>query len=444
MKIKIFKIFFLSIIQTILFCVITYSFSIDDDCLYKEGGVPFSFDVSSPQIDFYIPHNWANNEDNLNHLKIRLFNTNLVLRHPLSTKKDSNDVNLPLNEMKIGWNTIYLNKNGKTVHVEIVKRNSQNFIQNITLLEGNSLFLYQPHIFKDSFHVSGLYSLVNCFKGNPSSYFKIRAKSNFTVPFTLTQGHNRFKVFSESNPFIFELFSSGHKRKVCKNKKRSIYSFTIKRYCDGTEVEHVSEFPENKTYNMHVSTDIFESQDILEYNNSIFTTIVLHNTGNTDFYIEIDFWPPTNAPISLLKGKSSLVWNIMASVFGVLLVLLVVAFVLLYLKYYTRLCIQNHAAREDIDFFPEGLEGYVVSASPQVVVDKSYLARGSSYFGFDKPVGSNAKSPDQNNTEEYHYYERYHPELDQEVKPQYENDFPVSEMHPPEVENKEIPETNKN
>ncbi|RXG53292.1 hypothetical protein Avbf_19134, partial [Armadillidium vulgare] len=143
--------------------------------------------------------------------------TNLVLRHPLSTKKESNDVNLPLNEMQIGWNRIYLNKNGRTVQVEIVKRNSQNFIQNITVLEGISLFLGH-HIFKDPFHVSGLYSLVNC-----------------------------------------------------------------------------------------LIVDSYVKYDILKYNNSIFTTIVLHNTGDTDFYIEIDFWPPTNAPIFLLKGKFSLV-----------------------------------------------------------------------------------------------------------------------------------------
>ncbi|RXG58624.1 hypothetical protein Avbf_16639, partial [Armadillidium vulgare] len=303
-------------------------------CLYNEEGVPFSFDVSPPQIDFYIPHNWANNEDNLNHLKIRLFNTNLVLRHPLSTKKDSNDVNLPLNEMKIGWNRIYLNANGRTVQVEIVKRNSQNFIQNITLLERNSLFLYQPHIFKDSFHVSGLYSLVNCFKGNPSSYFKIRAKSNFTVPFTLTQGHNRFKVFSESNPFTFELFSSGHKRK-----------------------------------------------DILEYNNSIFTTIVLHNTGDTDFYIQIeDNWPPTNAPISLLKGKFSFCGyngkRFRSSFCTPYCRICAFVSKILYSSVHSK-----YAAREDIDFF--------------LLCDKSYLARGSSYFDFDKPVRSNAESPDQ-------------------------------------------------
>ncbi|RXG52706.1 hypothetical protein Avbf_19088, partial [Armadillidium vulgare] len=208
-------------------------------------------------IDFYIPHNWAN--DNLNHLKIRLFNTNLVLRHPLSTKKESNDVNLPLNEMQIGWNRIYLNKNGRTVQVEIVKRNSQNFIQNITVLEGISLFLGH-HIFKDPFHVSGLYSLVNCLIDNHTTYYKIRAKSNFTMPFILKQRPNKFKAFSESSPFTFEVFSSGFVRKVCKKDKMSINSFTIRIKCELTELEHVSEFPENIQNNVYVSTDIFDSQ----------------------------------------------------------------------------------------------------------------------------------------------------------------------------------------
>ncbi|RXG69985.1 hypothetical protein Avbf_07703, partial [Armadillidium vulgare] len=216
---------------------------------------------------------------------------------------------------------------------------------------------------------------------NPSTYYKIRGKSNFTVPFTLTQGHNRFKVFSESNPFTFELFSSGHKRKVCKNKKRSIYSFIIKRYCDGTEVEHVSEFPENKTYNMQVSTSVFDLKDVTRYYNSYFTQFVLHNTGDTDFYIQIDILPLKNPPIYFLKGYFRKVWIIIASVFGVLFVLLIVAFVLLYLKYYyTRLCIQNRAARVGDDFFPfpVGIPPRV-SNSPEEATDESSILP---HFGF--------------------------------------------------------------
>ncbi|RXG52007.1 hypothetical protein Avbf_17299 [Armadillidium vulgare] len=76
---------------------------------------------------------------------------------------------------------------------------------------------------------------------NYTTYYKIRTKSNFTMPFIMKQGSNKFNAFSEGSPFTFEVFCSGYVRK-----------------------------------------------DILKYNNSIFTTIVLHNTGDTDFYIQID------------------------------------------------------------------------------------------------------------------------------------------------------------
>ncbi|KAB7500617.1 hypothetical protein Anas_14302 [Armadillidium nasatum] len=43
----------------------------DEKCLYKEPGTSFTSDIT-PQIDFFIPHNWVNNEENLNSLQIKL------------------------------------------------------------------------------------------------------------------------------------------------------------------------------------------------------------------------------------------------------------------------------------------------------------------------------------------------------------------------------------
>ncbi|RXG56322.1 hypothetical protein Avbf_12185 [Armadillidium vulgare] len=123
------------------------------ECLYEEPGTSFTFNIT-PQIDFFIPHNWVNNEENLNSLQIKLSPTNLVLRHPLSTNKGPGEISLPLQSMKVGWNRLYLKKDGNNLQViERTPDNSVKVIQNITFEPG-----------QDPLHVSGLYSLANCFE----------------------------------------------------------------------------------------------------------------------------------------------------------------------------------------------------------------------------------------------------------------------------------------
>ncbi|KAL7646615.1 UNVERIFIED_CONTAM: hypothetical protein RMT77_001866 [Armadillidium vulgare] len=125
----------------------------DEKCLYEEPGTSFTFNIT-PQIDFFIPHNWVNNEENLNSLQIKLSPTNLVLRHPLSTNKGPGEISLPLQSMKVGWNRLYLKKDGNNLQViERTPDNSVKVIQNITFEPG-----------QDPLHVSGLYSLANCFE----------------------------------------------------------------------------------------------------------------------------------------------------------------------------------------------------------------------------------------------------------------------------------------
>ncbi|RXG57081.1 hypothetical protein Avbf_18043 [Armadillidium vulgare] len=136
------------------------------ECLYEETGTSFTFDIT-PQIDFFIPYNWVNNEEVLNSLQIKLSPTNLVLRHPLSTNKGPGEISLPLQSMKVGWNRLYLKKDGNNLQViERTPDNSVKVIQNITFEPG-----------QDPLHVSGLYSLANCFEGH-RNFFKSKTKNH--------------------------------------------------------------------------------------------------------------------------------------------------------------------------------------------------------------------------------------------------------------------------
>ncbi|RXG67254.1 hypothetical protein Avbf_11881 [Armadillidium vulgare] len=143
------------------------------NCLYVEDGVGF-LKIDEPlSIDFYIPHNWKVNEDDLNNLNLRLFNTNLTLRHPSISENETDEINLPLSELRIGWNTIYLRKTEDKFEVLVKVLNEESsignenseehwkVIQNVTQEEFN---------YTDPFYVSGLYSLVNCKAPNENLY----------------------------------------------------------------------------------------------------------------------------------------------------------------------------------------------------------------------------------------------------------------------------------
>ncbi|KAB7502004.1 hypothetical protein Anas_08546, partial [Armadillidium nasatum] len=261
-------------------------------CLFKEEGFPLSF-VTTPYIHFFIPHNWANNEDNLNHLKIKLFNTNLVLRHPLSSKKESNEINIPLNELNVGWNKIYIRKRRNNVQVVTDNSGSRKVVQNFTLSEEFDSFL-DPQ----SSLVTGLYSLGKCLNARRRIYYNIRAKSSFRLPFILYKKANKFVAFSKTNSFSFNVICSGKRQKICKNGKNSIDSFTIRKECeDGS----VSSFSPNIVNDVFVSSKAFDPEDNLNYNHSAFVDLVLENVGNTDFFVEMDVINPSSAPIDLLK-----------------------------------------------------------------------------------------------------------------------------------------------
>ncbi|KAL7646617.1 UNVERIFIED_CONTAM: hypothetical protein RMT77_001868 [Armadillidium vulgare] len=294
MNLKILNIFVLLILQIILFCAISNSLNVNDACLFKEEGFSLSF-VTTPYIHFFIPHNWANDEDNLNHLKIKLFNTNLVLRHPLSSKKESNEINLPLNELNIGWNKIYIRKRRNKVQVVTDNSGSRKVVQNFTLSED-----FDSDADPQATLVTGLYSLGKCLNARRRIYYNIRAKSSFRLPFILYKKANKFVAFSKTNSFNFNVICSGKRQKICKNGKNSVDSFTIRKECeDGS----VSFFSPNIVNDVYVSSKAFDPEDNMNYNYTVFVDLVLENIGNDDFFVEMEVINPSSAPISGLKVK---------------------------------------------------------------------------------------------------------------------------------------------
>ncbi|KAB7508188.1 hypothetical protein Anas_06647 [Armadillidium nasatum] len=219
----------------------------DEKCLYKEPGTSFTFDIT-PQIDFFIPHNWVNNEENLNSLQIKLSPTNLVLRHPLSTNKGPGEISLPLQSMKVGWNRIYLKKDGN--NLQIIERppdNSVKVIQTITFEPG-----------QDPRHVSGLYSLANCFKDLNTRYYKIPAGKSVTIPYVMYKQVDRFDAFSDSNPFNFEVSFSGKRRQICKEEIANQPDvFSLPRDCKHWPQ---TSFSQNKIYNIFMYPEAFDAK----------------------------------------------------------------------------------------------------------------------------------------------------------------------------------------
>ncbi|KAL7646619.1 UNVERIFIED_CONTAM: hypothetical protein RMT77_001870 [Armadillidium vulgare] len=264
----------------------------DEKCLYEETGTSFTFDIT-PQIDFFIPYNWVNNEEVLNSLQIKLSPTNLVLRHPLSSNKGPGEISLPLQSMKVGWNRIYLKKDGNNLQViERPPDNSVNVIQTLTFEPG-----------QDPRHVSGLYSLANCFKDLNTRYYKIPAGKSVTIPYVMYKQVDRFDAFSDSNPFNFEVSFSGKRRQICKQEIANQPDvFSLPKDCKHWPQ---TSFSQNKIYNIFMYPEAFDAKDILKYNDFTFTEFVIHNTGTTDFYIQTFIKPETSAPISLLKVDGS-------------------------------------------------------------------------------------------------------------------------------------------
>ncbi|RXG67255.1 Transmembrane protease serine 2, partial [Armadillidium vulgare] len=267
-------------------------------CLFKEEGFSLSF-VTTPYIHFFIPHNWANDEDNLNHLNIKLFNTNLVLRHPLSSKKESNEINLPLNELNIGWNKIYIRKRRNKVQVVTDNSGSRKVVQNFTLSED-----FDSDVDPQATLVTGLYSVGKCLNARRRIYYNIRAKSSFRLPFILYKKANKFVAFSKTNSFNFNVICSGKRQKICKNGKNSIDSFTIRKECEDGSVSFLllQTLSTMCSFLQKLSTPRYEMNN-MNYNYTVFVDLVLENIGNDDFFVEMEVINPSSAPISGLKDN---------------------------------------------------------------------------------------------------------------------------------------------
>ncbi|KAB7502003.1 Transmembrane protease serine 11A, partial [Armadillidium nasatum] len=261
-------------------------------CIYQELGATSNFEIT-PHVDFYIPHNWANNDDNLNYLLMKLFSRQLVLRHPSSSIKNPNEIKLPLESMKIGWNRLFLKRDGDTL--QIIRLRSFKLLQSfrlsislIKLIKRNPLF------------VSGLHSLVECHKDLNTRYYKIPAGKSVKIPYVMFKQVDRFDAYSETSPFSFEITLSGKRRKICMEEIRdqpNVYS--VPRECRHWPINN---FSQDTVYNIYMYPAAYDKQDILKYNDFTFTDFELHNIGNSDFYIRTFIKPESNAPISLLEG----------------------------------------------------------------------------------------------------------------------------------------------
>ncbi|RXG61043.1 Venom peptide isomerase heavy chain, partial [Armadillidium vulgare] len=258
-------------------------------CLFKEEGFSLSF-VTTPYIHFFIPHNWANDEDNLNHLNIKLFNTNLVLRHPLSSKKESNEINLPLNELNIGWNKIYIRKRRNKVQVVTDNSGSRKGVQNFTLSEDFDSFL-DPQ----SSLVTGLYSLGKCLNEFTTIFERNHLLDylSFCTRKQINSWLFRKRIHSILMSFVVE--------KDRKYVKMAKIPSTLSPSVKNVKTDQFRPFLQTLS-TMCSFLQSFRPEDNLNYNHSAFVDLVLENIGNDDFFVEMEVINPSSAPISLLKG----------------------------------------------------------------------------------------------------------------------------------------------
>ncbi|KAL7646616.1 UNVERIFIED_CONTAM: hypothetical protein RMT77_001867 [Armadillidium vulgare] len=131
-------------------------------------------------------------------------------------------------------------------------------------------------------------------------YFKIPAGKSIKIPFVMSKEIDYFEVYSERDPFQFEVVISGRKQKICKEEHENPNDdvFSLPRFC---RHKLVNLFSHNIIYKIFMFPDAFDFQDILKYNGFTFTEFIINNTGLSDFYVREYIMPGSNAPISLLK-----------------------------------------------------------------------------------------------------------------------------------------------
>ncbi|RXG55004.1 hypothetical protein Avbf_15534 [Armadillidium vulgare] len=254
---------FLNLLLTLFYFGLCNSqrFIADQKCIYQELGATSNFEIT-PHVDFYIPHNWVNNDDNLNYLLMKLFSRNVVLRHPSSSIKNPSEIKLPIESMKIGWNRLFLKKDGDTLQVieKSVKDNSIKIIQTFTILPTIN-FPNQVNQ-EEPLFVSGLHSLVECHKDLNTRYYKIPAGKSVKIPYVMFKQVDRFDAYSETSPFSFEITLSGKRRKICKEEIRdqpNVYS--VPRECRHWPINN---FSQDTVYNIYMYPASYDKQDIFK------------------------------------------------------------------------------------------------------------------------------------------------------------------------------------
>ncbi|RXG56325.1 hypothetical protein Avbf_12188 [Armadillidium vulgare] len=267
----------------------------------KKKDFPFIICDNSLHSFFYSSIIGTNNEDNLNHLNIKLFNTNLVLRHPLSSKKESNEINLPLNELNIGWNKIYIRKRRNKVQVVTDNSGSRKGVQNFTLSED-----FDSDADPQATLVTGLYSLGKCLNENDlvvefTTIFERNHLLDYLSFCTRKQINSwlfRKRIHSILMSFVVEKDRKYVKMAKIpstlspsvKNVKTDQFRSFLSKHCQRC----VRFFQSFRTRGMKLV-------DNMNYNYTVFVDLVLENIGNDDFFVEMEVINPSSAPISGLK-----------------------------------------------------------------------------------------------------------------------------------------------
>ncbi|KAL7631568.1 UNVERIFIED_CONTAM: hypothetical protein RMT77_018128 [Armadillidium vulgare] len=288
--------FVLVFLIVVLQLELSYQFVVDKECLHNSSGVS-TFLYKEIFVSFYIPYKWLDVENNL---LIRFDDYNIVLNHPRS-KYNSKDIYLPLYKFKIGWNEISVKRSDK--NLTVLQKTYGGIDRRISLLNLTVTSAQRTNV-SGPILVKGMNSFVNCSKYK--RFFVIPAGKSVEIPEVMHKKGNSFLVYSESHAFSFEITLSGKRRNVCEEEvPDQPNKYFVPKIC---KTKVIKSFSQGIDYEVLISPEDFEMEDILFFEDLAFMQYTLHNTGDADFYIETPFFNPSLPPISFLVTGDQLVY----------------------------------------------------------------------------------------------------------------------------------------
>ncbi|KAB7500571.1 hypothetical protein Anas_07116, partial [Armadillidium nasatum] len=137
-------------------------------------------------------------------------------------------------------------------------------------------------------------------------YYKILATKNIKIPYVTSKQVNWFEVYSDKSAFDFEVSIGGTRLQICKEETEKSDFFSVIKDCKHIPI---TLFSQDIIYKIFMGPQVFDDMDALKYNGSTFSEIIIHNRGETDFYVRTFIEPECNAPpISFLKRKDQQVF----------------------------------------------------------------------------------------------------------------------------------------